>query len=111
MSALSLSRGDSSFVGRCSAQSDIDRERSIALTNLCDGVDRYDYDDHTQSWHFALHYHIPVLHNIALPVLFVHDGQFILSGSDRGEVRIFDTRTAKIAQILYHPGTYSSHYT
>lgn len=95
------------MVSCCSAHSDVNsNESSIVLTNLFDGLDRYDLNENTQAWAFARHYDLPVTQNITLPVLFIDNGKFILCGSDNGHVRIFDAQNGTIAQTLVHGGRF-----
>ena len=70
------------------------------MSNLVDGFDLYNLDS------FSHVYNIPTTGpNCPLPALFIHEGQSLLFGSASGRVRIRETWTQSVQDVLQHPGT------
>ncbi|KAH9917204.1 uncharacterized protein B0H18DRAFT_831185, partial [Fomitopsis serialis] len=82
-------------IGRSSLSRD---KKVFVVSNLHDGFDMYRLSDKRPLRTFKT----KALINISLPVLFIHDGRAVLTGSDTGRVSIYDCGTTLVMQVLAH---------
>lgn len=74
----------------------------MVVSNLMDGVDVYRVVDRPQ---FERRLRVPrIRNNVPQQVCFAQDSQLIVSGSDRGEVYIWESATGTCVQVLRHGG-------
>jgi hypothetical protein len=77
-------------------------EKSLAVTNLYDGIDWYSLgSNHVDSsfQHTTIH---PIAKNVILPVTFIYAGRAVLSGTSHGCARITDAITWNSIGTLPH---------
>ncbi|KAH9917208.1 uncharacterized protein B0H18DRAFT_884063, partial [Fomitopsis serialis] len=81
-------------------------KKVLVVSNLHDGFDMYRLSGQLHLCTFKT----KALMNIPLPVLFIHDGRAVLTGSDTGCVSIYDCATTLVMQALAHGGcSYAQH--
>ncbi len=91
----------------CSARSALSSdEKMIAICNLFDGFASYSLETREK----VRHYPVEIHQNVPLPVLFIHEGNYILCGSDCGDVSVFNGVDGSLQQVLRHPGGLSCHF-
>lgn len=77
----------------------------MVICNLFDGFACYNLETREK----VRHYPVAIHQNVPLPVLFIHDGDCILCGSDCGDVSIFNEVDGSLQQVLPHQGGFSRH--
>ncbi|THH20795.1 hypothetical protein EW146_g615 [Bondarzewia mesenterica] len=82
-------------IGRSSLAPD---GKSIVVSNLSDGFDRYS----VPGGQWIQSYKVKILVNVPLPVLFICNGSQLLFGTSTGDVAIVDVRSGKSMAILRH---------
>lgn len=77
-------------------------QRLILISNLINGVDRYEISSVSPALQQQQSFKHSVRLNIPLHVASALQGRWIICGSDDGSVRIFDQRTETIIKCLRH---------
>lgn len=76
--------------------------QKLAIWNLMDGIDIYNVSDRLSR---VGKLRIPIKHNFPVQVAFGAQDSTVVSGSDSGEIYIWDLKSEKPLQILIHsPG-------
>lgn len=75
-------------------------QRTIVVSNLCDGFDSYDL----QNRNHVMTYRTKIAENVVLPVRFINSGSALLFGSACGAVSITNVGSSKFSQHLIHNG-------
>lgn len=76
--------------------------QKLLIWNLMDGIDVYNVSDRLL-WVGKLR--VPIKHNFPVQVVFGAQDSTVVSGSDSGEIYIWDLKSEKPLQILIHsPG-------
>ncbi|KAI6143966.1 hypothetical protein BKA82DRAFT_3935479, partial [Pisolithus tinctorius] len=75
----------------------------LLVWNLIDGVDIYHLvDQPTPSLHHVRHLQLKIRRNYICHVQFDSDGKMVITGSDNGQVLLWDVNSGKLAQVLHH---------
>ena len=77
-------------------------QRSILISNLVNGVDRYKISAVSPALHQQQSFKHAIRLNVPLHVASALQGRWIICGSDDRSVRIFDQRTETIINSLRH---------
>lgn len=79
-------------------------KRALLVSNLAEGVDVYVLSEQlTFSRRLVAR---PVRYNAPIQVDFAQNDELIVSGSDRGEVYLWEWATGNLVQVLRHGGTF-----
>jgi len=80
-------------------------EKVLATTNLYDGIDWYSLNSNhfmdTSFQHTTTH---TILENVILPLMFVHNGTAVLSGTSTSCARITSLKDHSLTESLQHDG-------
>lgn len=78
-------------------------EKILAVTNLYDGIDWYSLDsNHFMDTPFQNTTPHTISENVILPVIFVHNGTAVLSGTSTGCARITSQKDHSLVELLQH---------
>jgi hypothetical protein len=78
-------------------------ERTLAVTNLYDGIDWYSLtSNHFTNASFQHTTTYPTPENAILPITFVHGGSAVLSGTSSGCARITSSKDWKLVEKFLH---------
>lgn len=104
---MSLPLADPSVSGSTALSTD---GKTIAATNLFDGIDWYSAEENVQQSRFrrtSMHTMAANV-NVVLPIIFIHEAEEVLSGGSIGGARITSVTTGQTVQLLDHGGAFSS---
>lgn len=81
-------------------------KRALLVSNLAEGVDVYNLSE--QLTFVRRLFTRPVRYNAPIQVDFAQNNELLVSGSDRGEIYLWEWTTGNLFQVLRHGGTFIS---